>query len=151
MLLFWLILGVVSVMALQPELPVSRVLHRELVEKPAAFLNDLTWRRALVWCALISFLLIAPLAEPGLVMVLAAMGDTALMFEIWMLVWASGVMSGATGYWRRVGQVADNFLRIAKSIPRHRPRAPRVRSKSQQRHKPPPDDPEPGRAWALAA
>lgn len=148
-MLFWLFLALVGVMALFPETPTARFLHKWLVDKPAAFLNELTWWRAGVWCGLVVFLLVASISAPEAVVALASLGDAAVAFEIWMLVLASGVASGAAGVGRWLKQgAAIVFGLVPAIIARIRPQARKrsVRRSDGRRIKPPSDDPEPG--WA---
>lgn len=147
--LFSSLVTAMAVMLAFPRTPSAKYLHRVLVELPARYLFDMSWKRAglslLLTLAFVAFALMGP----EMMMMFAAMGADAAAVELMIIVWAASVSGGFAGAWRTAARIGNGLARLAKRSQSRpgRPRPPRSRPKS--RPKGSKDDAD-GPEWAFA-
>lgn len=130
-----------------PRTPVARALHRHLVERPAQFLLDLTWKK-LGWLTLVSMLLpLLAIAGPEMLAVFAVLGGDAAAIELLIAVFAMSMAGGLAAGWRIVRAAPARMLRIVRAFRLGaKLRAPR----KQVRRRQPPKDDSSGPEWSFA-
>ena len=131
-----------------PHTPAARALHRYLVERPAIFLLDFTWKKLAKALLVMLVVPLLMLAGPEMLAMLALLGGDAAGIELMIVVAAMSVSGGLNTLWRQVRAEPARLLRLVSQILRRgsRPRAP---SRRTRRQRPPKDDSAPG-GWAFA-
>ena len=142
-----LLVATVIMMAF-PRTPTARVLHRLLVEPPATFLLDFTWKKLGAVLLVTMFAPVLVLAGPEMLAMFALLGGDAAAIELMIVVAGMSVTGSFAAAWRQVRTAPVQLVRLVGQIlrPSSRPRTPRKRIRGQR---PPKDDPSPGN-WAFA-
>jgi hypothetical protein len=132
-----------------PQTPAMKVLHRRLVEAPARFLRDMTWRRARTYALAVPVIAVLLLLGPELMTVIMLAGGDAVAIELLLVVWALSVSGTVAALRRRAARIAPRFLRVIRKPVRVRSqmRARRPRRKTGQKGRKG-DGPAPD--WAFA-
>lgn len=131
-----------------PHTPAAHALHRQLVERPAAFLLDFAWKKlgAVLLVALAAPLLM--LAGPEMLAIFALLGGDAAAIELMIIAAAMSMSGGLAAAWRQVRIAPARLLRLVFAILRPGSR-PRKSGRRVRRQRPPKDDSSPGN-WAFA-
>ena len=142
-----LLVAAVIMMAF-PRTPTARVLHRLLVEPPATFLLDFTWKKLAAMLLVAMFAPVLVLAGPEMLAMFALLGGDAAAIELMIVVAGMSVTGGFAAAWRQVRTAPFRLMRFFGRVLRPGPR-PRTSGKRIRRQRPPKDDSAPG-GWAFA-
>ena len=157
MLVFLAVLALYAIIAAFPDTPAARGLRRFLVDGPAAWVSRMRWDIAFLLFAFVTAILLAAHFEPELIFVLIGAGeaaatlltivDSALVFEVMLLVWMAAVTGALKTVWRTVCAAVQSIAMLPRHLTfrrgRRAARSRPVRKPTQGK----PDD-EPG--WAFA-
>jgi hypothetical protein len=144
-----IVLLVIMAMRLFPEIPLSRALHRALVEAPLERLAAMS-RRHLIYAALLAGMMLAGaeiillLGSADMAMLMA--WDVSLYVDALIATWTISALVWGKSAWNAVAARCLSPFRTAA-----RPRAPRRRREASRSADKDSDEDGGGRAYALAA